>query len=135
VSLIGEAWIDKETASPFAKSMLQEARDIWAQPDEDWYPYSNSSGLVIQSRHVTEGPFNTSGVLLTRGEAILSGASAKQIYEFLISPEGSTVIDPTSEPKEFSEHAVLVRFKFRKGHLEVAQTFSSFSLTMFSFAS
>lgn len=122
-SLLGEAWIDETTAGRFADFMLEEACDIWSQSDHEWFTYTNTSGLVVQSRRIDKGPFNASGILLTRGAAIVTGSSAESLYQLLISPKGFALIDPASDPKEFSKHAE--RFEDTPSRrLEVAHAFA-----------
>jgi hypothetical protein len=116
--LLGEAPIRSlADAYSYADTAVQEALDIWSEPQSNWQVLtltndtdtdtSSSLSLVVEGRRITEGPFATSGVLLTRANGILPANnrySADEVFAFLTSIEGFLVIDPFSDPDDFSKY-------------------------------
>jgi hypothetical protein len=119
--LLGEAPIRSlADAHSYADTAVQEALDIWSEPQSNWQVLtltndtdttstdtSSSLSLVVEGRRITEGPFASSGVLLTRANGILpanNGYSADDVFRFLTSVEGFVVIDPFSDPDDFSKY-------------------------------
>lgn len=110
--LIGESLISSsQDAIEYASSGVQEAEGIWAEDPINWEVMHNDSGLIVEARCITEGPFSSSGVLLTRSRATIGVDSlghgnhtADSVFAFLVSPEGFGVIDPISDPEEFTKY-------------------------------
>ena len=119
MSLLGEAHIrGGGDARRFATAMHREARQIWQSPSTDWN--TASVGPVrVESIRIDLGPFNRSGVLLTRAVTSLANASAGELYALLTSPEGFAIIDPMSDPADFSEY--LRKYRWGGRRLELAE--------------
>ena len=119
MSLLGEAHIrGGGDARRFATAMHREARQIWQSPSTDWN--TASVGPVrVESIRIDLGPFNRSGVLLTRAVTILANASAGELYALLTSPEGFAIIDPMSDPADFPEY--LRKYRWGGRRLELAE--------------
>eukprot|EP00567_Pseudictyota_dubia_P011939 CAMPEP_0197457600 /NCGR_PEP_ID=MMETSP1175-20131217/46501_1 /TAXON_ID=1003142 /ORGANISM="Triceratium dubium, Strain CCMP147" /LENGTH=294 /DNA_ID=CAMNT_0042992005 /DNA_START=37 /DNA_END=918 /DNA_ORIENTATION=- len=110
--LIGEVVIDSsESARSYAYSAIDEALAIWEEPRSNWEvvqrtPKSQDRvGLLVEARRITEGPFASSGVMLTRAEGVLrlgGRRTADEVFHFLASPEGRTIIDPDCDPDDYA---------------------------------
>ena len=126
MSLLGEAHIrGGGDARRFAIAMHREARQIWQSPSTDWH--TASVGPVrVESIRIDLGPFNRSGVLLTRAVTSLANASAGELYALLTSPEGFAIIDPMSDPADFSEYLVGIPFRNTDGAIPFRNTFSEY---------
>mmetsp|Transcript_16453 Transcript_16453/g.47278 ORF Transcript_16453/g.47278 Transcript_16453/m.47278 type:complete len:314 (-) Transcript_16453:272-1213(-) len=136
--LIGETVIGSpEAARSYADMAIEEAVSIWDEPRSNWEVVQNTPksqdkvGLFVEARRITEGPLASSGVMLTRAEGILrlgGRRTADEVFDFLSSPEGHAVIDPDSDPDEYSETLLTVpgwpkgrkRKGTKPGSLEVA---------------
>lgn len=139
--LIGERLISsRQDAFHYAEDGLAEASRIWEEDSNDWEMMQNNTSdngdsLLVEARRITEGPFSSSRILLTRARAIIDVSAVGQgehtadsIFQFLVSPEGFAVIDPVTNPEEFSKY--VERFNgWRKSdskgvsRLEVADAF------------
>ena len=120
--LLGEELIDGGgSARRFAHAMHSEATAIWADR-RSWHQATRQSdaheSMQVESIRIDHGPFNASGVLLTRGVATIANVSARALYQLLSSAEGFAIIDPFSEPEAFSKFNE--RFWWRHGRLAVA---------------
>ena len=119
--LLGEELIDGGgSARRFAHAMHSEATAIWADR-RSWHlaaRQSDAQSMQVESIRIDHGPFNASGVLLTRGVATIANVSARALYQLLSSAEGFAIIDPISEPEDFSKFNE--RFWWRHGRLAVA---------------
>ena len=120
--LLGEELIDGGgSARRFAHAMHSEATAIWADR-RSWHQATRQSdaheSMQVESIRIDHGPFNASGVLLTRGVATIANVSARALYQLLSSAEGFAIIDPISEPEDFSKFNE--RFWWRHGRLAVA---------------
>uniref|UniRef100_A0A7S4N7E0 START domain-containing protein n=1 Tax=Odontella aurita TaxID=265563 RepID=A0A7S4N7E0_9STRA len=132
--LIGESLIDSASdAVSYAERGIEEAFWLWDEPSSNWEVVHRSGGddgdeaLVVEARRITEGPFADSGVLLTRAEGALNvdtllgsagngtqSLTADEVFAFITSPDGFAVIDPISDPEEFSKY--VERYDGWKGH-------------------
>ena len=135
--LLGEELIDGGgSARRFAHAMHSEATAIWADR-RSWHLAARQSdvreSMQVESIRIDHGPFNASGVLLTRGVATIANVSARALYQLLSSAEGFAIIDPTSEPEDFSKFNE--RFWWRHGRLAVAPGSRTWAETTHSRAS
>ena len=120
--LLGEELIDGGgSARRFAHAMHSEDTAIWADRGS-WHlaaRQSDAQSMQVQSIRIDHGPFNATGVLLTRGVATIANVSARALYRMLSSPEGFAIIDPISDPEDFRKFKE--RFWCRHGRLEAVQ--------------
>ncbi|CAB9502373.1 expressed unknown protein [Seminavis robusta] len=92
--LRGELPIDTmEQAHAFADMSITEADKLWDEPSSNWRTiYDNQQPLSVECRSVTQGPYELSSVLVARAKGAIRASSADQVYEFLSSPEGLSLI-------------------------------------------
>lgn len=118
-ALLGEARIRTGSdARRFAAAMHREAASIWAD-GRRWHTALEGDGARVESIRIDRGPFNLSGVLLTRGAFTIANITAAALYRLLTSPEGFQIIDPLSDPADFSKYKQ--RYHWARGRLEVAE--------------
>ncbi|GAB9470897.1 hypothetical protein Gpo141_00008126 [Globisporangium polare] len=127
--LLGEVQVTNQTVYTIANKMFAEAETIWCS--KGWTVISNSSGILNEGKPVS-GVFAPANVTLTRATAVVN-APAQTLFDYLITPKGYQLIDPTSNPEDFSK-APLQTFstaywrgygKTDKKRLEVARTEAS----------
>jgi len=119
-TLLGEAHIrGGADARRFAAAMHREAASIWEEDGLRWYTALAADGARVESTRIDRGPFNRSGVLLTRGAFTIANVSASALYRLMTSPEGFQLIDPLSDPADFAKYKQ--RFRWARGRLEVAE--------------
>jgi hypothetical protein len=97
--LIGEWPINEFTATAFADAFVAEAFAIW--DSTGWRVISNTDGVLNEAKPVS-GVFAASGVDLTRAQAIVD-VEAQKLFDLLITPKGYQLIDPASNPEDFSK--------------------------------
>lgn len=85
-----------ENPAEFATAMFDEVHRLLSTTG--WKTHYHKNELCIQSKPIS-GPLASSGVHVTRASGVIK-ASAKALFEFLVSPEGYAVIDPVSNPED-----------------------------------
>ncbi len=112
--LIGEENITN--APLFANRMIEEANRIFLTTG--WKIESDKNGLLVESKPVC-GPFENSGVLVTRASRVLK-ANADKLFQYMTSAEGYAVIDPVSDPSDHSKKPLEVYNWKENSRLEAA---------------
>ncbi len=113
-NIIGEESF--ENPVEFVERMVEEAERIWT--GQNWHKESHKNGVLIESKPVS-GAFADSGILMMRCLGRISG-NAKQIFEFLTSPEGFAMLDPVSKPEDHT-HSPIEGYDWKpNARLEVA---------------
>ncbi|GAB9470898.1 hypothetical protein Gpo141_00008127 [Globisporangium polare] len=97
--LLGEFECNNKTAYIIANSMFAEAETIWRS--KGWTVVSNSSGILNEGTAVS-GVFAAANVTMTRATAVVN-APAQTLFDYLITPKGYQLIDPGSNPDDFSK--------------------------------
>jgi len=132
--LIGEVYIrDVNDAHRHAAQYVEEANAIWSEPSSNWEithgsntKNGASNNLITEVRRITEGPFLNSGILLTRSDGIVEGATdPSEVFDFLTSIEGLKMLDPSMDPEEANKHIESYAWKGhgRGSHLDVHESF------------
>ena len=79
-TVLCEQTLNEKDATTFAKQAIQEGYSIWEEPSDNWETmYSATTvtspsmvqNLTVESRRITEGPYSTSNILLTRASGII----------------------------------------------------------------
>ena len=104
--LLGEELIDGGgSARRFAHAMHSEATAIWADR-RSWHQATRQSdaheSMQVESIRIDHGPFNASGVLLTRGVATIANVSARARLAVAVSQwphEYPPEFDPYEGPR------------------------------------
>ncbi|KAF1313424.1 hypothetical protein FI667_g17355, partial [Globisporangium splendens] len=97
--VFGELLVNKLTVYPIANRMFAEAETIWSS--KGWYVISNSSGILNEGKPVS-GDFAPANVDITRATGVVN-APAQKLFDYLITPVGYQLIDPASNPDDFSK--------------------------------
>jgi len=112
--IIGEELITDGAA--FAERMVAEVERMWRT--SGWKVETDKNGVLVESKPVS-GPFETSGVLVTRSMGEID-APAQATFDMLVSPAGYAIIDPVSKPEDH-KLPPLETYKWRNGsRLEAA---------------
>ena len=113
--LLGEELIDGGgSARRFAHAMHSEATAIWADR-RSWHQATRQSdaheSMQVESIRIDHGPFNASGVLLTRGVATIANVSARARLAVAVSqwpheypPEFAPYEGPRLSPRGIHGH-------------------------------
>lgn len=130
LSIVGETNITSVRPFDLAETILKEANTIWSQSSVGWFTEINSTSLTVESHSVTVGE-KPSPLPIQRAWTVVNCASARSLYDFLMSPEGFAVIDPSSRKEDFSAKP-LATFNYRKGALKVQRTVSQLARPLLS---
>ena len=122
MSLLGETNLTATKPYKLADAMIIEANSIWNQPSgSEWSSDINSTSLLVESKPVLidEKKIN---LPLQRAVAMVNCTSAKDLFTFMITPEGFAVIDPFSNKEDFYA-APLASYSWgRRGTLQIERT-------------
>jgi len=124
--LLGEEYIQsKQDAFKYASKAVEEGYSIWDEPSTNWETmHKDGDKLHVESRRITEGPFATSGILVTRATGTIIGADADEIYDHFITPEGLLLLDPTMDVEEAARY--IERYtKDNKTYVDVHKSFNA----------
>lgn len=126
-SLLGEEYIkSKQDAFKFARRAVEEGYSMWEEPSSNWetmYKDGNND-IHVESRRITEGPFATSGILVTRATGTIIGADANAVYDHFITPQGLLLLDPTMDVEEAARY--IERYtKDNKTYVDVHKSFNA----------
>ena len=103
--LLGEVHIkDSKDAHKLADDSKAEAFLMWEEPSSNWELMHNETYLRVEVRRITEGPFNTSGLLLSRSEGIVNNVTPDELYRFLTTPIGLQLLDPNLDLDEAAKY-------------------------------
>ncbi len=80
----------------FAARMMAEAEGMWSSTD--WKKERIRQGVLVESKPVS-GVFESAGIKIMRSEGLVH-ASQTEVFEFLVSPAGFAILDPTSDPTD-----------------------------------
>lgn len=125
-SLLGEVYLQSEKdAFDYAKQAVAEGYSIWDEPSSNWElmhsTVDDKMSLEVEARRITEGSFATSNILLTRASGTIVGASADALYDYFISTEGLTLLDPSMNVTQASTY--IQRFeKSKKVYLDIHES-------------
>jgi hypothetical protein len=126
ISLIGEDEIsDRESVYMLGKQIIDEAEYIWSVGASDWYTlFQIDDYQLVQSKKVVIGPFNNSGILITRASTIVYNISSRSLFSLMTSKEGFKIIDTLSDPDDFSN--TIKHYSFDKpGATDATTTFAN----------
>ena len=126
ISLIGEDEIsDRESVYMLGKQIIDEAENIWSVGASDWYTlYQIDDYQLVQSKKIDIGPFNNSGILITRASTIVYNISSRSLFSLMTSKEGFKIIDTLSDPDDFSN--TIKHYSFNKtGATDPTTTFAN----------
>jgi hypothetical protein len=96
--LIGEELITSSKAVNLSKEFENELLTILSSKNSSWYtetasPTFNHQKLLVQSKPV-RGPLEHHRIPLQRASWFVYNCTSKGLFNFLVSPEGFSVIDP-----------------------------------------
>eukprot|EP00574_Skeletonema_japonicum_P009226 CAMPEP_0201720890 /NCGR_PEP_ID=MMETSP0593-20130828/5720_1 /ASSEMBLY_ACC=CAM_ASM_000672 /TAXON_ID=267983 /ORGANISM="Skeletonema japonicum, Strain CCMP2506" /LENGTH=284 /DNA_ID=CAMNT_0048211603 /DNA_START=152 /DNA_END=1006 /DNA_ORIENTATION=+ len=125
--LLGEEYIQsKQDAFNFARRVVDEGYSIWDEPSTNWETMFKAADnkLHVESRRITEGPFATSGIFVTRATGTITGADADAVYGHFITPEGLLLLDPTMDVVEAARY--IERYtKDKETYVDVHKSFNA----------
>ena len=105
-----------------ADAMIEEATFIWNQPSgTEWLSEINNTALLVESKPVLIDGKKVN-LPLQRAVAMTNCTSAKDLFDFMMSPEGFEVIDPISNPQDFYAAPISSYSWGRRGTLKIDRT-------------
>ena len=119
--LLGQTNLTNIKPYKLADAMIEEANFIWKQPDSEWLSEINSTSLLVESKPVTiDG--KQMNLPLQRAVAMINYTSAKDLFDFMMTPEGFAVIDPASRKQDFYADPLASYSWGRRGTLKIDRT-------------
>mmetsp|Transcript_10208 Transcript_10208/g.19978 ORF Transcript_10208/g.19978 Transcript_10208/m.19978 type:complete len:379 (+) Transcript_10208:50-1186(+) len=144
MTLVGEAYIaTAEDAARFADLAVDEVVSI-LEDTRRWHTVERDEGLLVESIRVDHGPYAKSKILLVRMNLTLSGVDSERLpgdtvgnqslsrraFDFLMTKEGYTLIDPDSNPDTFNQWLEEYPWRGTKLGIQEAQYPPSHELTV-----
>mmetsp|Transcript_20684 Transcript_20684/g.28902 ORF Transcript_20684/g.28902 Transcript_20684/m.28902 type:complete len:329 (-) Transcript_20684:53-1039(-) len=125
IYIMGERRISTDIqATTYASEAMEEVVRV-LEDKHEWHTLQKGPGeLLIESNHVTEGPYNTSNCWIVRMKMTLnvdpsrlpktqgsSRSMSRRILDFMMTKEGYQLIDPDSDPSDFNQWVVKYPWK------------------------
>ena len=127
ISLIGEDEIsNRESVYKLGKQIIDEAEYIWSVGASDWYTLHQIDDYqLVQSKKIDIGPFNDSGILITRASTIVYNFSSRSLFSLMTSKEGFKLIDTLSDPDDFTNTIKHYLFNNKTGATDPTITYAN----------